>query len=308
METNCIQLADIDRGVSCADFDNLAGVVKRIEYGYWDDVESWPSLPEGTSGSPLTLAAAGKWVGDLVLKSGATAHTLEFTDGTGVLTMTDQGERGGESVLYQLDLVRSKMTDVILGFLNATRGRKMYFVVTDKNGVKYLLGDRLNAARGVIDLPQAQRLIQRMDKEAKDTAWLCDDEAYEKLGYRAVVSAWLRAMVLYIAEGKWSKDIENFAMWTMKYDMWCKMHFFNELMHQQMAGEVVRTRGPKNMLDQLHDTFTFEDAQTQRTRERKKNTNPTQMLCMWELRGYITRDENGVYHKTPAYLKRKHVA
>lgn len=168
--------------------------------------------------------------------------------------------------------------------------------------------DRLNAAKGVIDLPQAQRLIQRMDKEAKDTAWLCDDEVYEKLGYRAVVSAWLRAMVLYIAEGKWSKDIENFAMWTMKYDMWCKMHFFGEQMHQQMAGEVVRTRGPKNMLDMLQDTFTFEDAQTQRIRERKKNTSPTQMLCMWELRGYITRDENGIYHKTPTYLKRKQVA
>jgi hypothetical protein len=168
--------------------------------------------------------------------------------------------------------------------------------------------DRLNAAQGVIDLPQAQRLIQRMDKEAKDTAWLCDDEVYEKLGYRAVVSAWLRAMVLYIAEGKWSKEIENFAMWSMKYDMWCKMHFFNEMMHQQMAGEVVRTRGPKNMLDQLQETFTFEDAQNQRIRERKKNANPNQMLCMWELRGYITRDENGVYHKTPAYLKRKHVA
>lgn len=168
--------------------------------------------------------------------------------------------------------------------------------------------DRLNAAKGVIDLPQAQRLIQRMDKEAKDTAWLCDDEVYEKLGYRAVVSAWLRAMVLYIAEGKWSKDIENFAMWTMKYDMWCKMHFFGEQMHQQMAGEVVRTRGPKNMLDMLQDTFTFEDAQTQRLRERKKNTSPTQMLCMWELRGYITRDENGIYHKTPTYLKRKQVA
>ena len=168
--------------------------------------------------------------------------------------------------------------------------------------------DCLNAAQGVIDLPQAQRLIQRMDKEAKDTAWLCDDEVYEKLGYRAVVSAWLRAMVLYIAEGKWSKEIENFAMWSMKYDMWCKMHFFNEMMHQQMAGEVVRTRGPKNMLDQLQETFTFEDAQNQRIRERKKNANPNQMLCMWELRGYITRDENGVYHKTPAYLKRKHVA
>ena len=168
--------------------------------------------------------------------------------------------------------------------------------------------DRLNAAKGVIDLPQAQRLIQRMDKEAKDTAWLCDDEVYEKLGYRAVVSAWLRAMVLYIAEGKWSKDIENFAMWTMKYDMWCKMHFFGEQMHQQMAGEVVRTRGPKNMLDMLSDDFTYEDAQTVRIRERKKNSNPTQQLCMWIERGYISRDDDGIYHKTPTYLKRKQVA
>jgi len=168
--------------------------------------------------------------------------------------------------------------------------------------------DRLNAAKGVIDLPQAQRLIQRMDKEAKDTAWLCDDEVYEKLGYRAVVSAWLRAMVLYIAEGKWSKDIENFAMWTMKYDMWCKMHFFGEQMHQQMAGEVVRTRGPKNMLDMLSDDFTYEDAQAVRIRERKKNSNPTQQLCMWIERGYISRDDVGIYHKTPTYLKRKQVA
>lgn len=168
--------------------------------------------------------------------------------------------------------------------------------------------DRLNAAQGVIDLPQAQRLIQRMDKEAKDTAWLCDDEVYEKLAYRAVVSAWLRAMVLYIAEGKWSKEIENFAMWTMKYDMWCKMHFFGEQMNQQMAGEVVRTRGPKNMLDLLADSFTREDAQAIRIRERKKDSNPTQQLCMWEQRGYITCDADGVYHKTPAYLKRKQVA
>ena len=168
--------------------------------------------------------------------------------------------------------------------------------------------DRLNAAKGVIDLPQAQRLILRLDKEAKDMAWLCDDEVYEKLGYRAVVSAWLRAMVLYIAEGKWSKEIENFAMWSMNYDMWCKMHFFGEQMHQQMAGEVVRSRGPNNMLDQLADSFTREDAQAIRIRERKKDSNPTQQLCMWEQRGYITCDADGVYHKTPAYLKRKQAA
>ena len=167
--------------------------------------------------------------------------------------------------------------------------------------------DRLNAAHGVVDLPQAQRLIQRLDKEAKDTAWLCDDEVYEKLGYRAVVSAWLRAMVLYIAEGRWSKEIEHFAMWSMKYDMWCKMHFFSDQMHSQMAGEVVRSRGPKNMLDMLTDDFTREDAQQVRIRL-GKSANPTQQLCMWEQRGYITSAEDGVYHKTAAYLKRKTAA
>ena len=168
--------------------------------------------------------------------------------------------------------------------------------------------DRLNAANGNIDLPQAQRLIMRLDKEAKDTAWLMDDEQYERQAYRGVVSAWLRAMVLYIAEGRWSKEIENFAMWSMKYDLWCKMHFFSEQLHQQMAGEVVRIRGPKNMLDELPDSFTREDAQAVRIRERKKNSNPSQMLCMWVERGYITRDEDSVYHKTPAYLKRQKAA
>ena len=167
--------------------------------------------------------------------------------------------------------------------------------------------DRLNAAKGVIDLPQAQRLIQRLDKEAKDMAWLCDDEVYEKLAYRAVVSAWLRAMVLYIAEGKWSKDIENFAMWSMKYDMWCKMHFFGEQMHQQMAGEVVRSRGPKNMLDMLADDFTLKDAEQVRI-SLGKSSKPTQQLCMWQQRGYITQGDDGIYHKTTNYLKRKTVA
>ena len=149
MDKDCVQLADIDSGVSCADYDNLAGVVDEIIYGYWDDVSSWPSLPEGTENSPLTLANAGKWSGDVVMKNGCRAYKLKFTDGTGVLTMTDQGERGGESVLYQLDLVRSKTSDVVLGFMNATRGRDLFFIVTDKNGVSYLMGDRLNAAKRV---------------------------------------------------------------------------------------------------------------------------------------------------------------
>ena len=167
--------------------------------------------------------------------------------------------------------------------------------------------DRLNAAKGIIDLPQAQRLIRLLDKEAKDTAWLTDDATYEVASYRAVVSAWLRAMTLYLAEGKWTKSIEELAMWSFKYDMWCKMHFFGQQMNIQMAGEVICQRGPQNMLDMLPDDFTKEDARQIRIKQGKPG-NPSQMLCMWEKRGYITRDENGIYHKTPQYLKRKQAA
>ena len=167
--------------------------------------------------------------------------------------------------------------------------------------------ERLTQAEGVVDLPQAQRLIRQLDKEAKDTAWLADDELYETLSYRAVVSAWLRAMVLYLAEGQWSRDIENFALWSLRYDMWCKMHFFGQQMRTQMAGEVISTRGPKNMLDMLPDTFNHEQAKQVRLQQ-SKSGNPTQQLNMWEKRGYITRTSDGLYRKTAAYLQRSHAA
>ena len=167
--------------------------------------------------------------------------------------------------------------------------------------------DRLNAAKGFYDLPQAQRLIRQLDKEAKDMGWLADDETYETLSYRAVVSAWLRAMILYLAEGRWSREIETLAMWTMKYDMWCKMHFFGQQMSKQMAGEVVRTRGPQNMLDMLADDFTQEDARAIRIKQGKE-PYPNSMLSMWEKRGYITLSDDGIYHKTDNYLKRKKAA
>lgn len=145
----CVNLANIDSAVSCADYDNLAGIVAEIIYGYHEDVASWPSLPAGSENSPLSLADAGKWDGDVVMKTGTCAYKLAFTDGTGHFDMTDQGEAGAESVLCQLDIIRSKVSDVILGFMNATRGRKMFFIVTDKNGNSYLMGDELNAAMRV---------------------------------------------------------------------------------------------------------------------------------------------------------------
>lgn len=150
MTKNCVALADIDESVACADLDNLAGVVQELIYFYWNDVDSWPDLPApAEADGTMTFEQAGAWDGDVVMKSGVRAYKLVFTDDSGELTITDQGEQGGESCLLELNITRAKMSQVIFGFENATRGRRLGLIVTDKNGNRYLMGDKLNAARRV---------------------------------------------------------------------------------------------------------------------------------------------------------------
>ena len=170
--------------------------------------------------------------------------------------------------------------------------------------------DRLNAAHGNYDLKKAQLLIERLNEEAVDTARLCDDEAYEDTSHRAIIIAWLRAMVLYVAEGKWSKEIEEFAIWSFRYDMWCKMNFFGEEMRKQMAHEVVgKSRGPRNMLDMLPTEFTYIDAESVRLKMGRQDHDPYKMLWTWENRGYIKQDPlTGVYRKTDQYLAKHPLA
>lgn len=144
---NCITLADIDEGLSCADLDNVGGVVSTIIFGYWDDVATWPDLPAPSSTSTsMDLATAGAWDGDVTMKTGTRAYSIAVTDETAQLTLTDQGEKGAQNVLCELTFSRSKMSEVIFGFENACRGRRMFFIVTDRNGKHYLMGDKVNAA------------------------------------------------------------------------------------------------------------------------------------------------------------------
>lgn len=144
---NCIALADIDEAINCADIDNVGGIVQEVYIAFASDIATWPSLPEPESESPMSLAAAGAWNGDIAQKTGKKFVKLNFTDETGTFTITQQGEQGAESYLYQLDISRSKMNEVIFGFENAVRGRKLVIIVKDKNGVCYLMGDKLNAAK-----------------------------------------------------------------------------------------------------------------------------------------------------------------
>jgi len=165
--------------------------------------------------------------------------------------------------------------------------------------------DRLVAAKGNYDLKKAQDLIRSIHQEAIDTYRLSGDEAYFDTSHRAVVLAWLRAMVLYIAEGKWSKEIEEFAMWSFKYDMWVKMTYFGDEIRKQMAGEKISShRGPTNRLQYLPDEFTFEDVESLLDTLKDDKKKARKMLWTGENRNYIEQDPlTGIYHKTAHYFE-----
>ena len=179
---NCYSLANIDEAISCAELDNLAGVIQEIIYGYWDDVEVFPDLPAPVNqGGAMSFEVAGQWNADIIMKDGKCAYKLVGTEGSAVLTITDQGEEGGQSVRYQLDIDRAKMNAVVFGFENATRGRRLFLIVTDKNGVSYLMGDKNNAARRVP--ADASTTGQRADSDVNKVSLRFQYDCPRKLVY-----------------------------------------------------------------------------------------------------------------------------
>lgn len=142
---SCIALDDINEAMDCDNRDNMGGIIPSVIYGYHEDVAVWPEYPTKTA-DPLTLEAAGTLTGDLVMKEGCRAYKIDFIDDLSEFKMTDQGESGGESYLYDLNIISAKMRKKIFGFENATKGRKMFFIVTDNNGTNYLMGDKRRGA------------------------------------------------------------------------------------------------------------------------------------------------------------------
>lgn len=141
----CVALDDINEAMDCDNLDNMGGIIPSVIYGYHEDVAVWPDYPKKTDGS-LTLDLAGTLTGDVVMKEGCKAYKMEFTDELSEFKITDQGESGGESYLYDLNVISAKMRKKIFGFENATKGRKMFFIVQDNNDTKYLMGDKRRGA------------------------------------------------------------------------------------------------------------------------------------------------------------------
>lgn len=143
----CIKLANIDNGLTCADADNVGGIVSKVIFGYHEDVETWPEEPTTTTEEGIQLSTAGELSGDVTMKSGTKAYTFEFTDDTGNFSIAPQGEDGGISFLYSLALISAKIRKEVLGFMNAAKNRKMFFIVEDQNGEFYLMGDKKRGAK-----------------------------------------------------------------------------------------------------------------------------------------------------------------
>ncbi len=167
--------------------------------------------------------------------------------------------------------------------------------------------DRLEAANGLIECSQAQRLSLKMKKENMDAAGLYDSEAYRVLSYRANVIAWLKGMVLYVAQGcKWTKEIAEFVRWSEHYNLWCKMLYFGQQLEKELREEVEiqRQSGPRNLLELLPDEFTREQYRQMR-QSQGKTGDGNDTLRKWITRGHIAHDEaTGRYCKTNDYLKK----
>lgn len=149
MAKDCITLEDIDHNLSCG--GNGAGIEPEVIYGYQDDVAVWPDEPTPTEAggttTPVSLEAAGELVGDVVMKAGTRAFKLAFTEDVGNFAIVPDGEVDGVSFNYTLNIIKAKIQALMLGFMNASANRKMFFIVTDDNGVRYLMGSKKRGAR-----------------------------------------------------------------------------------------------------------------------------------------------------------------
>ena len=176
--------------------------------------------------------------------------------------------------------------------------------------------ERLNMARGLVECEEASALARKLVEECAEFARLSQSRVYENLSFRANVIAFLKAMVLYVAHGEvWTHEMEDFVRWSLQYDLWCKMKFFGDAIEaQEEGGMKLPTKGPKNLLDQLPEIFTREEAGMMRQRMGIRTGSVRQMLGNWTHRGYIEPygEEMGKqdlhrqrYIKTEEYL-RKH--
>lgn len=148
--------------------------------------------------------------------------------------------------------------------------------------------ENLKKATGVIDCHQARKMIRKLKDECDEFAQLSQDSVFDNLSHRALVIAFRKACLLYVANGmKWEKSIESFCRWSLFYDMYLKMSLFGDLIRKADDDVPTSKRGPRSLLEMLPEEFTIEDAKRIRIKDRKNPEKVRQMVSQWKSRGHI---------------------
>ena len=164
---------------------------------------------------------------------------------------------------------------------------------------------QLNAASGSKECRKVRQLIERLGSELMELAQLAYNKPYAEFAKRSLANGFRRAMVLYLANGeKWEKAIEDFIVWSVKYDLWCKMRFFGNQMQEAIDADsrmVYHATGVSNLLLYVHDTF--DKVEIQRVCQiHGTKTKLAILLCNWKKRGFIVKNEDGTFSKTAKFI------
>lgn len=164
---------------------------------------------------------------------------------------------------------------------------------------------QLNAASGFKECRKARQLIERLENEIMEMAQLAYNKPYAEFAKCGLANGFRRAMVLYLANGeKWEKAIEDFIVWSVKYDLWCKMRFFGNQMQEAIDADsrsVCHTPGVSNLLLYVHDTFDKTEIQNI-CQVHGTKTKLAILLCNWKKRGFIMKNEDGTFTKTARFI------
>ena len=151
--------------------------------------------------------------------------------------------------------------------------------------------ENLCKASGRIDCAEAFALAEKLKEENADFSRMSQNRVFENLSFRGNVIAFLKACVLYVANGcKWEPEIDEFIRWSESYDLWCKMIFFGAgIAKANETGEKSNKRGPANLLQQLPDNFTYTQAEMVRLQNDFGKKGTAKMLRNWVNRHYIEK-------------------
>lgn len=167
---------------------------------------------------------------------------------------------------------------------------------------------KLESCKGRLIIPQLNKLADKLAEDITTVADLADDDVVWDMGKRAVISAWKNGCILYILNNQcWTAAMGHLVEWMAYHDLWSKMQVFGDLLKDGDTSTTEAAKsGPKNMLDDLRDSFNEAELEALRASVDKPKEGTKRQLRVWTSRGFIEYSEQtGLYTKTQNYLNRK---